>query len=94
MPEYVLMYLNMPEHYWILLDVPEYGFQGSHLIIFDIWHEFEHASGIKYARVLKMLQYNYNNIILIAVINVIILEFLSARFVHSGTPQCAILSFF
>ena len=42
---------------------------------------FKYASDIKYARVLNMLQYSYNNIIII-VTNVIILEFLSARFVH------------
>ena len=29
-----------------------------------------------------MLQYNYNNIIIIFVINAIMLEFLSARFIH------------
>ena len=34
-----------------------------------------------YARVLNMLQYSYNNII---VTNVVILEFLSALFVHPG----------
>ena len=39
-----------------------------------------------------MLRYSYNNIII--VINVSILEFLSARFVHLGAPQLTILSFF
>ena len=38
-----------------------------------------------YARVLNMLQYSYNNIIIIInVTNVIMLEFLSAQFVYSG----------
>ena len=39
-----------------------------------------------------MGQYSYNNIIII-VSNVIILEFLSAQFVHAGTRQLNILSF-
>ena len=38
-----------------------------------------------------MLQYSYGNII---VANIIILEFLSARFVHPGALQLTILSFF
>ena len=63
------------------------------LIILDIWHGFEDASGIKCARVLNMPRYNYNKIIII-VINVIILEFFSARFVHSGALQLTILYFF
>ena len=62
------------------------------LIILDIWHGFEYASGIKYAEVLNMLRYNYNNIISI-VINIAILEFLSARFVHPGTLPLTILFF-
>ena len=39
-----------------------------------------------------MPRYSYNNII-IAVTNVIILEFLSARVAHFGVPQLAILFF-
>ena len=39
-----------------------------------------------------MSRYSYNNIIII-ITNVIILEFLSARFVHSGASQLMILSF-
>ena len=39
-----------------------------------------------------MLQYSYGNIIIVA--NIIILEFLSARFVHPGALQLTILSFF
>ena len=38
-----------------------------------------------YARILNMPRHSYNNIIII-VTNVIILEFLSARFVHPGAP--------
>ena len=38
-----------------------------------------------------MLLYSYNNII--TVINVIILEFLSAQFVYIGAPQLNIFSF-
>ena len=43
-----------------------------------------------YAKILNMLQYSYNNIIIIIIIiiiivtNAIILEFLSARFLHPG----------
>ena len=33
-----------------------------------------------------MPRHSYNNIIIIIVTNVIILEFLSARFVHPGAP--------
>ena len=62
------------------------------LIILDIWEGFEYASEIKHARVLNRPRYNYNNIIII-VTNVIMLEFLSARFVHPGAPQLTILSF-
>ena len=61
------------------------------LIILYIEQGFEYVSGIKYGRVLNMLRYSYNKIIIVS--NVIILEFLSARFVHSGTPQLIILSF-
>ena len=60
MSEYALMPLNMPEHGWILLNAPEYAW----INCFD------------YARVLNMLQYSYDNIIILAAI--IILEFLSA----------------
>ena len=43
------------------------------------------------ARVLHMLQYSYNDIIIIT--NVIILEFFSAQFVHPAALQLTILSF-
>ena len=43
--------------------------------------------------VLIMLQYNHNNIIII-VTNIIMLEFLSAHFVHPGALQLTIFSFF
>ena len=42
------------------------------LIILDIWQGFEYASGVKYARVLSMLQYSSNKIITIIVTNAII----------------------
>ena len=60
MPEYALMSLNIIKHDWILLNVPEYA-----------WINYSN-----YARVLNMLRYSYNNIIIVT--NVIILEFLSA----------------
>ena len=60
------------------------------LTILDIWQGFECASGIRYARVLR---YSYNNTIIIILTDVI-LEFLSAQFVHQSAPQLTILSFF
>ena len=60
------------------------------LTILDIWQGFEFASGIRYARVLR---YSYNNTIIIILTDVI-LEFLSAQFVHPSAPQLTILSFF
>ena len=58
----------------------------------DIGNCFEYASGIKYARVMNMLRYNYNKIIII-VTNFITLDLLSARFVLPGAPQLTMLSF-
>ena len=43
--------------------------------------------------VLIMVQYNYNNIIII-VTNIIMLEFLSVHFAHPGALQQTIFSFF
>ena len=40
-----------------------------------------------------MPRYSYDNVIIIAVTNVVMLEFFSARFVRSGTLQLTILSF-
>ena len=60
------------------------------LTILDIWQGFECASGIRYARVLR---YSYDNTIIIILTDVI-LEFLSAQFVHPSAPQLTILSFF
>ena len=50
------------------------------------------ASEIEYTRVLNMLQYSYNNMIII-ITNVIILDFLFYRFVHPGARQLTILYF-
>ena len=63
------------------------------LIILDIWQDFDYTSGIKYVRVLNMLRYSYDNIIVI-VTNVVILEFFSAPFVHPGILQLTISYFF
>ena len=60
-------------------------------IILDIWQALKYVSGIKYARVLDMLRYSCNNVIVVT--NVIVLEFLPDRFVHPGAPQLTILSF-
>ena len=61
----------------------------------DIWQGSEHVRGIKYVKVYNMSRYSYNNIIIIIIIitNVIILEFLSPRFVNPVAPQLTILSF-
>ena len=68
------MSLNVPENAWINCSTIS-GFSIC-LIILDIGQSFEHVSGIKYARILNIMQYSsYNNIII--VINVI-LEFLFA----------------
>ena len=61
-------------------------------MILDIWQGFEYASGIKYAKVLNLWWYDYNNITII-VTNVIILDFLSAWSVHSSAQQLATFSF-
>ena len=68
MPQYTLISLNIPEHDQILLNVPHMP-------------ENTCINCSDYARVLKMLQNSYNNII---VTNVIILELLSAQCVHPG----------
>ena len=73
MPEYALLSLNMPEHGWILLNVPEYAWKCLNKLW--LWLCFD------YVRVLNMLRYSYTNIIII-IVNVVILKFLSARFVH------------
>ena len=70
MPQCTLMPLNMSEHGWVLLNVPEYSWKclnkllwlcnGSLclcFIILNIWQSFEYASGSKYARVLNMTQF-------------------------------------
>ena len=62
------------------------------LIILDIWQGFEYTSVIKYAKILNIAQYSYNNIIIVT--NVTILEFLSAQFVHPDAPQLNIIYFF
>ena len=46
------------------------------LIILEIWQGFEYVSGITYYGILNMLQYSYNNIIIVT--NIVILEFVSA----------------
>ena len=83
------MSLNMPENAQTVLTMP--GFSIC-LLILDISQGFEYALGTKYARVLNILRYRYNNIIIVT--NVIILEFSSARFVHPGAQQLSILSLF
>ena len=91
--------LDVPQYAWILLNVPEYAWISCSisgfsicLIILDIWQGFEYAAGIKHPRVLNVLRYSYNDIIII-VTKVIVLEFLSARFVHPGAPKLTIILF-
>ena len=43
-----------------------------------------------YARIPNILQYSYNNIIIVTYVT--ILEFLSAQFIHPGALQLTILS--
>ena len=69
MPEYALMFLNMPEYDWILMSLN--------------MSEHSWLNCSDYARVLNMPRYSYN--IIITVTNVIILELLSTRFVHPGS---------
>ena len=72
MPEYAwicLNTLNVPQYNWILLNVPEYMPENTLINCSD------------YARVLNIPRDSYNNIIII-VTNVIMLEFLSVRFIH------------
>ena len=66
------------------------------LIILDFWQRFEYASDTKYVSVLNMLEYSYNNIVIIIIIitNFIILEFLFGWFVYPGALQLTSLSFF
>ena len=49
-------------------------------------HHLRYLTDIKYAMVLNMPRYSYNNIIIIAT-NVIILAIYSARFVHHRVQQ-------
>ena len=55
------------------------------LIILGTWQGFDYVAGIKYARVQNKPGYIYNNTFII-VTNVIMLEFLSARFVYPSAP--------
>ena len=66
------MSLNILENAWI--NYFDYAGFSICLSILDTWQGFEYA--LVYARVLNMLHYSYNNIIII-VTNVITLEFLS-----------------
>ena len=70
MPEYALISLSMPQHGRILLNDPNIP-------------ENALINCSDYARVLSMPRYGCNNII--SVTNVIILEFLSGRFVNQGS---------
>ena len=92
---------NMTEYCWVSVNMPQNNSVKTVLtmpglsvclIIRDIWQGFEYTSYIKYARVLNMLQYSYNNFIII--VTVILLEYFSARFVHPGTLQLTHISFF
>ena len=82
MSEYGSICLNAPQLGLILPECTVLTMPGFSicLIILDIWQGFQYASGIRYASVLNMLRYSYNNIIIVT--NVIIIEFLSTRFVH------------
>ena len=85
---YARTWLNIAEFPWICLSKLFW----LHLIILDIWQCFEYAYGIQYVRVLNMPWYSYNNSIII--VTNVVLEFLSARFVHLDDLRLTILSFF
>ena len=102
MPEYAWICLNVPQCAWKRLNIGECPWICLNklmamsafsicLIILDIWQGFQHVAVIKYSRVLNVLQYGYNTIIVAN--NVIILEFLPAWFVHPFALQPTILSF-
>ena len=59
--------------------MPEFSI---YLIILDILQAFEHFSGIKYGKVLNMPWYSSYSYIIIIVTNVILIEFLSDRFIY------------
>ena len=94
MLEYASIWLNVPQYSWtcwLLLNMPENAWTNccnyaralnmpDHL---DIWQGFEYAPCIKYTKVLNILRYSYNNII----ITNVILEFLFPQFVYPGAPQ-------
>ena len=62
------------------------------LIILDTWQGFEYASDIEYTRVLNMLRYSYNYVIIIIInVNNIFLICLICTFRHSATNN---LSFY
>ena len=92
MPEYASMSLSMPEHGWIMLNVPKNARKkcSDYTSVLNMSHHLIIWQGFEYARVPDKLLYNFQNII---EANIIILEFLSAWFVRPGTWQLTILSF-
>ena len=84
------MSMNMPGNAWI--NCSDYVRSSICLLIIYIWQGFEYTSGIKYARLLNILWYSYNNTVIVH--SAIILEFLPVWLVHPDTRQRIILSFF
>ena len=95
-PQYAWTWLDIAGCSWMCLKIPEQtvlimsGFSVC-LMILDISQGFEYASGIKYALVLNILRYSYNNIVIVS--NGSILEFLVAWCRNLGAQQLTV-SFF
>ena len=86
-PQYVSVWLNAIHYVWTWLNIAEcpkiylkmleetvpfmVGFSVC-LIILYIWQGFEYASAIKYARILNIPQYSYNNIITVIVMLILV----------------------
>ena len=107
--EYVWILLSIPrlwpsvfqtraEHCWMFLNIPE----NPWIKLFWLCQGSQYASSsFIFERVLSVLSvlnilrfWIYHDIAITTLYNAIILEFLSARFVHPGSPQLTILSFF
>ena len=74
---YARIYLNLPYYPSTVLKITEYSWISLNM------SENAWINCSDYVKVLHMPRYSYNNIIII-VTNVILLEFLSASFVHPG----------
>ena len=72
MPQYALMSLNMPEHGWILLNAPEYAWKCLNKLTMLRFSIFLTIFNIKYTRIMNMLRYSYNVVIVTIVIRILV----------------------